>query len=159
MGVKVGASDALPPTGVVPALCCCASLLLCLTLVCGAASTTGQLGAPRDRARGAWLAWQWGSPPKQRGKRPGMDAEHSQPASSAPTSLDCKEVAERLTALSVTVRTTAALVYQDGRALQDVAELYGVTPDRIRQRLRQARKALGVSSAEEWRATVGAQGS
>ncbi|WBP89506.1 sigma factor-like helix-turn-helix DNA-binding protein [Kitasatospora cathayae] len=63
-------------------------------------------------------------------------------------------IAGRLDALQLRVRTTAELVYQEGWSVAEVAALYGVTPDWIRQRLRQARQALGVSSAEEWRAAV-----
>lgn len=61
-----------------------------------------------------------------------------------------QEVADSLGGLPFTVRTTAALVHKEGRSIQDVAQMYGVTSDRVRQRLRQAGKALGVSSDEEW---------
>ncbi|MGW2371734.1 sigma factor-like helix-turn-helix DNA-binding protein [Kitasatospora sp. NPDC001683] len=74
------------------------------------------------------------------------------------TALSRTEVAQRLDALPFTVRATAELVYEDGWPLQEVAEVYGVTPGRIQQRLLQARRALGVSNAEEWQAAVGSLG-
>ncbi len=63
VGVQVGTANPGPAPGVVPALCCCPSLLLCLALVLRAASARGQLGAPGDRARGTGLSRHSGWPP------------------------------------------------------------------------------------------------
>ncbi|MEU7200279.1 sigma factor-like helix-turn-helix DNA-binding protein [Streptomyces sp. NPDC045470] len=61
-----------------------------------------------------------------------------------------EEVAERLDTLSDSDRSVAALVYLDGHSLREVAEMHGVMRQRIWQQVRKVKRAVGISSDEEW---------